>query len=120
MLYDVDIQKRPGLDLPVQPRESKYLMAGDQAVVRIQYGQSNPQREVVWAGRGDLWVAQILYGAESWPVAVKVVNVSAQKLWIDSRDVLARIIEYGSGRFVRSGTRAYQEWEALVLESTRD
>jgi hypothetical protein len=97
VLYDVDIQKRPGLDLPVQPRESMYLMPGDQAVVRIQYVQSNPQREVVWAGRGDR-------GAESWPVAVKVVSVSAQKLWIDSRTVLARIIEYGSfpqsGRFV--------------------
>jgi hypothetical protein len=123
VLYDVNIQKRPGLDLPVQPRESMYLMPGDQAVVRIQYGQSNPQREVVWAGRGDRWVTQILYGAESWPVAVRVVNVSAQKLWIDSRTVLDRIIEYGSfpqsGRFVRSGTRAYQEWEALVLESTR-
>jgi hypothetical protein len=123
VLYDADIQKRPGLDLPVQPRESMYLMPGDQTVVRIQYGQSNPQREVVWAGRGDRWVTQILYGAESWPVAVKVVNVSAQKLWIDSRTVLARIIEYGSfpqaGGFVRAGTRAYQEWEALVWESAR-
>jgi hypothetical protein len=58
-----------------------------------------------------------------WRVAVKVVNVSARKLWIASRTVVARIIEYGSfpqsGRFVRSGTRAYQEWEALGLESTR-
>jgi hypothetical protein len=39
-----------------------YLVPADQAVVRIQYDQSNPLREVVWAGRGDRWVTQIVDG----------------------------------------------------------
>jgi hypothetical protein len=62
VLYDTDIQKRPGLELPVLPRENMYLVPADQAVVRIQYDQSNPLREVVWAGRGDRWVTQIVDG----------------------------------------------------------
>jgi hypothetical protein len=72
-----------GLDLPVCPANSVCLQPGGQTVIRIEYGQSNPQREVVWAGRGDHWVTQIIYAAKSWPVAVKVVNVSDKTVWID-------------------------------------
>ncbi|GMF39980.1 unnamed protein product [Phytophthora fragariaefolia] len=74
-----------GLDLVVTPKTCLYLGPGESAVVRIDYGQSNPQREVVWAGRGDRWVTQIIYAAKSWPVAVKVVNISDKTVWIDSR-----------------------------------
>ncbi|GMF47205.1 unnamed protein product [Phytophthora fragariaefolia] len=65
-----------GLDLAITPKTCLYLGPGESAVVRIDYGQSNPQREVVWAGRGDRWVTQIIYAAKSWPVAVKVANIS--------------------------------------------
>ncbi|KAJ8571510.1 hypothetical protein ON010_g5327 [Phytophthora cinnamomi] len=57
---------RTGVDLPVNPQRSLYLRPGEDAVVRIQYGQTNPQRELVWAGRGDRWVTQIIYAAKSW------------------------------------------------------
>ncbi|GMF46112.1 unnamed protein product [Phytophthora fragariaefolia] len=36
---------------------------------------------------GDRWVTQIVYAARSWPVAVKVVNISDKTVWIDSRTV---------------------------------
>ncbi|OWZ00310.1 hypothetical protein PHMEG_00028533 [Phytophthora megakarya] len=43
------------VDLPVTSPENLYLMPGEHAVVRIQYGHTNPEREGVWAGRGDRW-----------------------------------------------------------------
>ncbi|KAE8963777.1 hypothetical protein PR001_g29266 [Phytophthora rubi] len=111
-----------GLDLPVLSKKSLYLRPGEHAVVHIEYGQSNPQREVVWAGRGDRWVTQIIYAARSWATAVKVVNISEQIVWIDTRTPLARIVEFGSfphsGRFVRPGCRKYKEWQQLIYEST--
>ncbi|KAE9283993.1 hypothetical protein PR003_g26977, partial [Phytophthora rubi] len=83
---------------------------------------SNPQGEVVWAGRGDRWVTQIIYAARSWASAIKVVNISEQVVWIDTRTPLARIVEFGSfphsGRFVRPGCRKYKEWQQLIYEST--
>ncbi|KAJ8548606.1 hypothetical protein ON010_g11067 [Phytophthora cinnamomi] len=39
-----------GLDLPVRSTESLYLRPGQSAIIRIDYGQSNPQSEVIWAG----------------------------------------------------------------------
>ncbi|POM57430.1 Hypothetical protein PHPALM_38059, partial [Phytophthora palmivora] len=64
----------------------------------------------------------LLYGAKSWAVAVKVVNISDKDLWIDSSTPVARIVEYGcfprAGRFVRPGVRRYQEWQHLIYEST--
>ncbi|OWY92858.1 Aspartic protease, partial [Phytophthora megakarya] len=108
------------VDLPVTSPENLYLMPGEHAVVRIQYGHTNPEREVVWAGRGDRWVTKIVYQARSWPVAIKVVNVSKHNVWIDMRTPLARIVQHGSfpqaRRFVLSGTRAYREWQTLILE----
>ncbi|GMF15389.1 unnamed protein product [Phytophthora fragariaefolia] len=94
---------RPGLDLPVFPERSLYLPPGEHAIVKIRYGYSNPQRKVVWAGRGDRWVTQIIYGAKSWAVAVKVVNTSPRMVWIDTGTAVARIVEFGcfpsSGRW---------------------
>jgi hypothetical protein len=115
-------QRRQGLDLPVQPPESLYLGPGDHAVVRIKYGQINPQREVVWAGRGDRWVTQIIYAAKGWPFGMKVVNVSKKFVWIDTRTAVARVIEHGffpqDGHFVRPGRQRYREWETLIDENT--
>ncbi|GMF45643.1 unnamed protein product [Phytophthora fragariaefolia] len=111
-----------GLDLAITPKTCLYLDPGESAVVRIEYGQSNPRREVVWAGRGDRWVTQIIYAAKSWPVAVKVVNISDKTVWIDSRTAVARIVEFGfiptAGSFVRPGLRRYKEWQALIYENT--
>ncbi|GMF39990.1 unnamed protein product [Phytophthora fragariaefolia] len=111
-----------GLDLAVTPKTCLYLGPGELAVVRKDFGQSNPRREVVWAGRGDRWVIQIIYVAKSWPVAVKVVNISDKTVWIDSRTAVARIVEFGffltAGRFVRPGLRRYKEWQELIYENT--
>ncbi|GMF23339.1 unnamed protein product [Phytophthora fragariaefolia] len=111
-----------GLDLAVTPKTCLYLGPGESAVVRIDNGQSNPQREVVWAGGGDRWVTQIIYAARSWPVAVKVVNVSDKTVWIDSRTTVARIVEFGffltTGRFVRPRLGRYKEWQVLIYENT--
>jgi hypothetical protein len=91
------------------------------APLQIKYGQSNPQKEVVWAGRGDRWVTQIIYAAKGWPVAVKVVNISKRIVWIDTRTAVARVIEHGffpnDGHFVRPGLRRYREWETLIYEN---
>ncbi|OWY98928.1 LOW QUALITY PROTEIN: Aspartic protease [Phytophthora megakarya] len=111
LMYDENVRVPQSVDLPVTSPENLYLMPGEHAVVRIQYGHTNPEREVVWAGRGDRWVTKIVYQVRSWPVAIKVVNVSKHSVWIDMRTPLARIAHYGSfpqaGRFVRPGTRAY-------------
>ncbi|OWZ15553.1 hypothetical protein PHMEG_00010784 [Phytophthora megakarya] len=92
--------KSCGIDLPVCPDESTHLRPGQEDIVRIRYDQSNPQRELVWAGRGKNWTA------------VKVVNISDQNVWIDTRIVVARIVEYGQfpGQpgFVRPGKAWYK------------
>jgi hypothetical protein len=36
------------VEILVNPTENMCLRLGEQAAVRIQYGQTNPQREVVW------------------------------------------------------------------------
>ncbi|OWZ10049.1 reverse transcriptase, partial [Phytophthora megakarya] len=45
-----------------------------------EYGQTNPQREVVWAGGGKRWMTEILFGVRSWATPVRVVNVSDRNL----------------------------------------
>ncbi|OWY93749.1 hypothetical protein PHMEG_00036735 [Phytophthora megakarya] len=50
VMYDNDPKSR-GMDLPVCPEESIHLRPGQDAIVRIRYGQSNPQRprlHVLW------------------------------------------------------------------------
>ncbi|OWZ00556.1 reverse transcriptase, partial [Phytophthora megakarya] len=61
-------------DIPVCPLRGLHLRPGEQANMAIRYGQCRPLQEVVWTGRGDQWVTQIVYGARSWAVAIKVVN----------------------------------------------
>ncbi|OWY96067.1 Aspartic protease [Phytophthora megakarya] len=95
-MYDNDPKSR-GMDLPVCPEESIHLRPGQDAIVRIWYGQSNPQRDLVWAGRD-------------------------QNVWIDTRTAVARIVEYGQfpGQpgFVRPGKARYEEWQQLIHECT--
>ncbi|OWY98998.1 Aspartic protease [Phytophthora megakarya] len=121
-MYDDVPRKRRGLELPVCAKESLYLRPGEAAVVKIEYGQANPQREVVWAGRGKRWVTEMLFGFRSWATAVRVVNFSDRNFWIDTRTALAWIVEYGhfpkEPGFVRPGKIRYKEWQQLILEST--
>ncbi|OWZ23819.1 hypothetical protein PHMEG_0001229 [Phytophthora megakarya] len=111
-----------GMDIPVCPEESIQLRPGQDALVRIRYGQFKPQRELVWGGRGKNRVTKILYSSRSWATAVKVVNVSDQSAWIDTRTAVARIVEYGQfpGQpgFVRPGKARYEEWQQLIHECT--
>ncbi|POM68698.1 Hypothetical protein PHPALM_15113 [Phytophthora palmivora] len=79
----------------VRPSEAVLLSPGEEFIVRIDYGPTNPQREVVWAGRGDRWVTQLIYSARSWPVAVRVVNISDKNTWVNELSDVARIVEYG-------------------------
>ncbi|EGZ27626.1 hypothetical protein PHYSODRAFT_467001, partial [Phytophthora sojae] len=122
LMYGDKVQRRQGMRLPVRAPETLYLRPGEEAVVRIRFGQANPQREVVWAGRGDRWVTKIVYGAKSWPEVVKVVNISSNNFWIVAGTTLAYIVEYGFfptvGRFVRPGSRAYKGWQVMIYENT--
>ncbi|OWY99797.1 hypothetical protein PHMEG_00029144 [Phytophthora megakarya] len=119
VMYDNDPKSR-GIDLPVCPEEIIHLRPGQDAIVRIRYGQSNPQRELVWAGRGKNWVTKVLYSARSWATAGKMANVSDQNVWIDTRIAVARIVEYGrfpgQPEFVRPGKARYEEWQQLIHE----
>ncbi|POM59752.1 LOW QUALITY PROTEIN: hypothetical protein PHPALM_31470 [Phytophthora palmivora] len=114
LMYSDMVRKHRERNIPITPLQDVHLRPGEHVNVKIR-----PLREVVWASRGDQWV---LYGAKSWAVAVKVVNISDKDLWIDSSTPVARIVEYGcfprAGRFVRPGVRRYQEWQHLIYEST--
>ncbi|OWY92496.1 hypothetical protein PHMEG_00038474, partial [Phytophthora megakarya] len=95
--------ERVGLDMPVHPDETLHLQPSEHGIVRVRYGQTNPQREVVWADRGDPWVSQVIYASKSWAVAVKVINISQSRLWLSTGTVVTRIVENGyfpqAGRF---------------------
>ncbi|KAE9167893.1 hypothetical protein PF005_g28606 [Phytophthora fragariae] len=82
----------------------------------------DPHKDVVWAGRGDRWVTKLIFASRSYPVAVKVVNISDKNLTISFQTPIARIVERDSfpmaGRFVRPGSRKYLEWQHLIYEST--
>ncbi|KAE9309315.1 hypothetical protein PR003_g20539 [Phytophthora rubi] len=126
LMYGEVVQRRQGLDLPIKAPTGLHLRSGESATVRIRYGQSNPETDVVWAGRGDRWVTQILYGPQIWTTAVKVVNISDRDLWIDAGTPVARIVEYGhfptAGRFDEEPpavqTRSYQ-WPTKLLMRPR-
>ncbi|OWZ23466.1 Aspartic protease [Phytophthora megakarya] len=67
------------------------------------------------------WVTQLIYNGKSWPVAVKVANVSSRRVWIDTQTALARIVEFEyfpTKKFVRPELRRYQGWESLIYETT--
>ncbi|OWZ05930.1 Aspartic protease [Phytophthora megakarya] len=125
VMYDDIPRKRRGLELPGTVQKAQrylYLRPGETPVVKIGYGQTNPQREVVWAGRGKRWVTEILFGVWSWATSVRLVNVSDRNVWIDTRTALAWIVEYGhipkEPGFVHPGKIRYKEWQRLILEST--
>ncbi|EGZ25036.1 hypothetical protein PHYSODRAFT_326081 [Phytophthora sojae] len=111
LMCNTTLRQNRGLDIPVTSEQNLYLRPGEHAT-----------KEVVWAGRGDRWVTCINYAAKSWARSVKVVNISNQMVWIDTRTPVARIVEFGcypmSGRFVRPGSRKYQEWQTLIYENT--
>ncbi|OWZ10637.1 hypothetical protein PHMEG_00016487 [Phytophthora megakarya] len=113
VMYDNDPKSR-GMDLPVCPEESIHLRPGQDAMVRIRYGQSNHQQEKTSDQDPVL--------CRSWETAVKVVNVSDQNVWIDTRTAVARIMEYGQfpGQpgFARPGKARYEEWQQLIHECT--
>jgi hypothetical protein len=122
LMYGDVMHKHQGIDQEVCPPESLYLRPGESATARIRYGQANPWRDVVWAGRGDRWVTQIIYGARSWATGFKVVNISNRDLPVDFRMPVARIVEKdhfpSHGQFVRPGSRHYQECQQLIYENT--
>ncbi|KAE8877700.1 hypothetical protein PF006_g29900 [Phytophthora fragariae] len=70
------IRKSQGLDLAVTPDYTARLLPGRSVVVQIHYAQMDPHRDVVWAGRGDGLVTKLIFASRSYPVAVKVVNIS--------------------------------------------
>ncbi|OWY93495.1 hypothetical protein PHMEG_00037097 [Phytophthora megakarya] len=96
LMYGYTIRRREYRDIPVCPLRGFHLRPGEHANVAIRYGQCRPLQDVVWAGRGEQWVTQIVYGARSWTVAIKVVNVSDRDCWIKPRTPVARIAEYGN------------------------
>ncbi|OWZ14694.1 hypothetical protein PHMEG_00011782 [Phytophthora megakarya] len=104
-----------GWNCCVCAKESLYLRPGEATVVKIEYGQTNPQREVVWVGRGKRWVTAILFG-------VRPGLQQSENVWNDTRTALAWIVEYGhfpkESGFVRPGKTRYKEWQRLILEST--
>ncbi|OWZ01871.1 hypothetical protein PHMEG_00026671 [Phytophthora megakarya] len=91
-----------------------YLRPGEAAVVKIEYGQTNPQREVVWAGRGKRWVTEILFGVRSWATA-KCLDRHPDCPCLDCG---LRNFPKEPG-FVRPGKIRYKEWQRLILESTK-
>ncbi|OWY99019.1 hypothetical protein PHMEG_00030056, partial [Phytophthora megakarya] len=119
LMYGYTVRRREYRDIPVCPLRGLHLRPGG---VAIRYGQCRPLQDVVWAGRGDQWVTQIVYGARSWAVAIKVVNVSDRDCWIEPRTPVARIAEYGNipivGQLVRPGLRRYMEWQQIIQENT--
>ncbi|ETO68306.1 hypothetical protein F444_14842, partial [Phytophthora nicotianae P1976] len=121
LMYDKTI-KRLKHGRPVIPGKDYYLCPGEQVVVPIHYGSNHPLQDVVWAGRGDRWVTQLIYGAKAWVTAVKVVNISNRDLVLEWNVTIAEIVPYGSfpqaGQFVRPGLRRYLEWQQLIHENT--
>ncbi|KAE8878897.1 hypothetical protein PF010_g6948 [Phytophthora fragariae] len=99
------IRKAQGLDLAVTPDYTARLLPGRSVVAQICYAQMDPHRDVVWAGRGDRWVTKLIFASRSYPVAVKVVNISDKNLNLSFQTPIAGIVKRGSfpmtGRFVR-------------------
>ncbi|OWY91223.1 hypothetical protein PHMEG_00040288, partial [Phytophthora megakarya] len=100
LMYDEDVNTGISQSAPFEdccPLRGLHLRPGEHANVAIRYGQCRPLQDVVW-------VTQIVYGARSWAVAIKVANVSDRDCWIEPRTPVARIAEYGNipivGQFV--------------------
>jgi len=110
------------VDITVSPNETIWLSPGQSYVHYIAYQNLNPAVIVVWAGRGDQWVTQLVGPALTPPSPIRVTSVSGSEAVIHPYDVLARLLKPdavpSAGRFVRRGTLRYQEWGCLVFENT--
>ncbi|KAE9285982.1 hypothetical protein PR003_g26441 [Phytophthora rubi] len=107
-----------GLEIDVSPAETVRLQPGRSVILPVKYHQAEPDKTVAWAGRGDQWVTQFIYGSGRKPKAVKVVNISDQVARITQHTVVACLVENAhspQGKcFVRPWSRKYREWSALV------
>ncbi|OWZ22527.1 hypothetical protein PHMEG_0002753 [Phytophthora megakarya] len=89
-----------------------------------EFGMASLIPNVSLCGLGEEknWVTNVLYSSRSCATAVKVVNVSDQNVWIDTRTAVARIVGYGQfpgqSVFVRPEKARYEEWQQLVQECT--
>ncbi|KAE8965758.1 hypothetical protein PR001_g28626, partial [Phytophthora rubi] len=110
-----------GLEVPVRIPESTYIQPGRSVLVPVKYAQADPEKVDEWAGHGNGWVSQFLYGNGRKPKAVKVVNISDQVVRIPHNTVIACLVEkchlpVGEG-FARPRSQKYQEWGKLVYEA---
>ncbi|KAE9349539.1 hypothetical protein PF008_g6852 [Phytophthora fragariae] len=114
------IRKAQGLDLAVTPDYTARLLPGRSVVAQICYAQMDPHRDVVWAGRGDRWVTKLIFASRSYPVAVKVVNISDKNLNLSFQTPIAGIVKRGSfpmtGRFVRISGMATSIYESTFSD----
>jgi hypothetical protein len=106
---DIDIELNEGVDL------------GRSVIVLVRRRRADPEKVQVWAGRGDQWVTQLLYGPGGKPKAVKVVNVSDRIAQLHHRTVVACLVEENhipiAERFVRPKSRKYHDWGQLIFEA---
>ncbi|POM64891.1 Hypothetical protein PHPALM_19517 [Phytophthora palmivora] len=65
LMYGYMIQKHREWNIPIAPLQDVHLRPGEHVNVKI---------------RGDQRVTQVMYGAKSWAVVVKVVSISDKDL----------------------------------------
>ncbi|KAJ8537329.1 hypothetical protein ON010_g13268 [Phytophthora cinnamomi] len=110
-----------GLEVVVSLAETVRLQPGRSMVLPVKYHQADPDKVTEWAGHGDQWVTQFIYGAGRRPKAVKVVNISDQVARITQHTVVACLVEKGhlprGDRFVRPKAQKSREWSALIYEA---
>ncbi|KAE8991070.1 hypothetical protein PR001_g21330 [Phytophthora rubi] len=108
-----------GLEVDVSLTESVWLQPGRLVTLPVKYYQAKPDKE--WAGGGDQWVTQFIYGPGKKPGAVKVVNVSDRVAGLNPNTVVACLVEKGylpqGERFARPKSQKYNEWAALAYEA---
>jgi len=110
-----------GLKVDISLNEGVDLAPGDSVIVPVRSRRADSSQVQIWAGRGDQWVTQLLYGPGRRPKAVKVVNVSERIASLHHHTVVACLIERNylptGGRFARPKSRKYKEWEQLIFEA---
>jgi hypothetical protein len=110
-----------GLEVDISLNEGVDLAPGDSVIVPVRSRRADSSQVQIWAGRGDQWVTQLLYGPGRRPKAVKVVNVSERIASLHHHTVVACLIERNylptGGRFARPKSRKYKEWEQLIALS---
>ncbi|KAE8966348.1 hypothetical protein PR003_g30431 [Phytophthora rubi] len=110
-----------GLKVDVSLTESVWLQPGRSVTLPVKYYQAKPYKVQEWAGRGDQWVTQFIFGPGRKPKAVKVVNISSRTASLTQNTVVACLVEKGylpqGERFARPQSQKYKEWTALVYEA---